>query len=270
MRGRRFSRSWVCENPAVARSGTEFSQSPLHALFAFALILVRDLLSTRAKITRKRHEKEVAMRIGIIGMGNVGSALGRHWTKVGHDVTFGVRDPGNVQKQAAAEDMNTSLGSVHDAAQCEVILLAVHWSAIPDALKAAGDLNGKVLLDCTNPVNSDFTGLTMGHDTSAGEVIAKMEPRARVVKIFNTNGAKNMADTNYGPHRVTMFYAGNDAAANKIAAGLAADIGFEPIELGPLKSARLLEPLAMTWIILARHRGFGRDFAIDIVRRPSG
>ena len=209
------------------------------------------------------------MRIGIIGMGNVGSALGRQWTKVGHDVTFGVRDPGNAQKQAVANDMNASLGSVHDAARGEAILLAVRWAAVPDALKAAGDLNGKVLLDCTNPVNADFTGLTMGHDTSAGEVIAKLEPRARVVKIFNTNGAKNMADTDYGPHRVSMFYAGNDAAANQLAAGLAADIGFEPIELGSLKYARLLEPLAMTWIILARQRGFGRDFAIDVVRRPS-
>jgi hypothetical protein len=207
------------------------------------------------------------MRIGIIGMGTVGGALGRQWTKVGHDVTFGVRDPGNARKQAAADDMKASLGSVHDAAGCEVILLAVHWNEVPDALKAAGDLNGKVLLDCTNPVNADFTCLTMGHDTSAGEVIARMEPLARVVKIFNTNGAKNMADTSYGPHRVTMFYAGNDAAANQLAAGLAADIGFEPIELGPLKYARLLEPLAMTWIILAHHRGFGRDFAIDVVRR---
>lgn len=164
--------------------------------------------------------------------------------------------------------MHASLGSVQDAARSEAILLAVHWCDVPDALKAAGDLNGKVLLDCTNPVNAGFTELTMGHDTSAGEVIAKMEPQVRVVKIFNTNGAKNMADASYGAHRVTMFYAGNDAAANHVAAGLASDIGFEPIELGPLKCARLLEPLAMTWIILARHRGFGRDFAIDVLRRP--
>jgi predicted dinucleotide-binding enzyme len=208
------------------------------------------------------------MRIGIIGMGNVGSALGSRWSNAGHDVCFGVRDPANADKHSAARDMKASIGSVHEAAQAEVILLAVRWNSVPDALKSAGDLTGKVILDCTNPVNSDLTDLTMGHDTSAGEVIAMMEPQARVVKIFNTNGAKNMADSDYGAHKVTMFYAGNDAAANTLAAGLAADIGFEPIELGPLKFARLLEPLAMTWIILARHRGFGRDFAIDLVRRP--
>lgn len=207
------------------------------------------------------------MRLGIIGMGNVGSALGGQWARAGHDVCFGARDPDDREKQARAKELRARIGSVSDAAQAEVILLAVRWNAVPDALKAAGNLNGKILLDCTNPVNADLTDLTMGHDTSAGEVLAMMEPHARVVKIFNTNGAKNMADTNYGPHKVTMFYAGNDASANKVAAQLAADIGFEPIELGPLKYARLLEPLAMTWIILARQRGFGRDFAIDVVRR---
>lgn len=210
------------------------------------------------------------MRIGIIGMGNVGSALGSRWASVGHDVMFGVRDPINSEKRTAAQQMRASLGSVNDAAQAQVILLAVRWNSVPDALKAAGDLTGKVILDCTNPVNADLTELTMGHDTSAGEVIAMMEPQARIVKIFNTNGAKNMADANYGQHKVSMFYAGNDPSANRLAARLAAEIGFEPIELGPLKFARLLEPLAMTWIILARHRGFGRDFAIDVVRRGEG
>ncbi|HEX3997953.1 MAG TPA: NADPH-dependent F420 reductase [Pirellulales bacterium] len=207
------------------------------------------------------------MRIGIIGMGSVGSALGGRWANFGHEVVFGVRDPANTHRQAAARDMRACLASVIDAAQAEVILLAVRWNEVPDALKAAGDLNGKVLLDCTNPVNADFTELTMGHDTSAGEVIAMMEPHARVVKIFNTNGSNNMAHADDGPHRVTMLYAGNDASANKLAAQLAADIGYEPIEMGPLKYARLLEPLAMTWIVLSRHRGLGRDFALDVVRR---
>ncbi len=207
------------------------------------------------------------MRIGIVGMGKVGSALGREWARAGHDVCFGVRDPHDREKQARAKDFSASIGSVSDAAKADVILLAVRWSAVPDALKAAGDLNAKIILDCTNPVNADLSDLTMGHDTSAGEVLAMMEPHARVVKIFNTNGAKNMANTNYGPHKISMFYAGNDAAANKVAAQLAADIGFEPIEVGPLKYARLLEPLALLWIVLARQRGFGPDFAINVVRR---
>jgi predicted dinucleotide-binding enzyme len=209
------------------------------------------------------------MRIAVIGLGNVGSALGRRWSEVGHDVTFCVRDPDDPQKRSAVERMKASIGPVRAAANSEVILLAVPWHAAPAALKAAGDLSDRVLLDCTNPVNSDFTALTIGHTTSSGEEVARLVPQARVVKIFNTNGSTNMADPNYGSHKVTMLYAGNDPAANRLAAELAAQIGFEPIELGPLQYARLLEPLAMTWIVLARHRGLGRDFALDVVHRPS-
>ena len=92
-------------------------------------------------------------------------------------------------------------------------------------------------------------------------------PGAKVVKVFNTNGVGNMADPDYGRLRATMLYAGDHDGANKVAAGLAEEIGMEPVYLGPLKEARLLEPLAMTWILLARHRGLGREFALNIVRR---
>ena len=97
-------------------------------------------------------------------------------------------------------------------------MLAVPWTAVPDALKAAGDLTGKVLLDCTNPVTPELTHLTIGHTTSAGEEVARMVPNARVVKVFNTNDAKNMADPDYGRHKVTMLYAGDDEGANRTAA----------------------------------------------------
>jgi predicted dinucleotide-binding enzyme len=208
------------------------------------------------------------MRIAVIGMGNVGSALGNRWAAAGQDVTFCVRDPGDARKRADAEKMKAKIGPVSDAATAEAVLLAVPWAGVPDALKAAGDLTGKVLLDCTNPVTPELTHLTIGHTTSAGEEVARMVPNARVVKVFNTNGAKNMADPDYGRHRVTMLYASDDEGANRAAADLAEQVGFEPVYLGPLKEARLLEPLAMAWIVLARHRGLGRDFALDVVRRP--
>ncbi len=91
-----------------------------------------------------------------------------------------------------------------------------------------------------------------------------MPPGVRVMKFFSTNGVKNMADPDYGGHKVTMLYAGHDARANRIAAGVAAEIGFVPIYLGPVRESRLLERLAMAWIVLARHRGLGRDFALDV------
>jgi 8-hydroxy-5-deazaflavin:NADPH oxidoreductase len=208
------------------------------------------------------------MRIGVIGMGNVGSVLGRRWADLGHIVTFGVRDPGNKQKQAEAKRLGASIGPVRSAALCDAILLAIPWNAVPDVLKAAGDLEGKVLLDCTNPVNHNLTDLVPVNGGSGGEMVAQLAPLARVVKIFNTNGAKNFEAPNYGDLRVTMFFAGDHEPANKIAAGLAAELGFEPVELGPLKYSRLLESLAMAWIVLARQQGLGRDFAIDIIRRP--
>ncbi len=207
------------------------------------------------------------MRIAVIGMGNVGSVLGRRWAEIGQAVTFCVRDPEKPEKREAAKKVGAAIGPVSDAGKAEAVLLAVPWRAVPETLRAAGELAGRVVLDCTNPVNAEFTDLTPPPLGSAGLEIARLVPRAHVVKIFNTNGSTNMADPDYGGHKVSMFYAGDDAGANRIAAELAAQIGFEPIELGGLKYARLLEAMALSWIVLARHRGFGRDFAIDVVRR---
>ena len=123
------------------------------------------------------------MRIAVIGMGNVGGTLGRRWAEVGHEITFCVRNPDDPKKRAEAEKANASIDLVGDATKAEVVLLAVPWGAVPDALKATGDLPGKVLLDCTNPVTPELTHLTLGHTTSAGEEVARMVPGARVAAI---------------------------------------------------------------------------------------
>jgi predicted dinucleotide-binding enzyme len=99
------------------------------------------------------------MRIAVIGMGNVGSALGCRWAEVGHEVTFCVRDPDDPQKRARAEKAKAAIGPVGGAARTEAVLLAVPWGAVPDAPHAAGDLSGKVLLDCTNLVTPELTHL---------------------------------------------------------------------------------------------------------------
>src|SRR5262245_60524303 len=144
-------------------------------------------------------EPEAAMKIAVIGMGNVGGALGRRWAAGGHNVVFGVRDPDAAKHQSEAKTAGGRAAGVRDAvAGAEVVALTVPWGAVPDALKSAGDLSGKVLLDCTNPLTSDLSALQLGTTTSAGEEVAKQAPGAKVVKIFNTTGAGNMADTNYG------------------------------------------------------------------------
>jgi predicted dinucleotide-binding enzyme len=207
------------------------------------------------------------MHIAILGMGNVGKALGGGFVKAGHQVNFCVREPAEPKKRRKAEDLKATVGPMPSAADADVVVLAVPWGEVPDALRNAGPLTGKVLLDCTNPVMPELTDLTIGHTISAGEEVARLVPDAKVVKIFNTNGAANMANPDYGSHKVTMLYAGDDPKANEVAALLAGQIGFEPIYLGPLRESRLLEPLAMAWIVLARHRQLGCDFGLDVVRR---
>jgi len=205
------------------------------------------------------------MKIAIIGMGNVGSVLGRRWVEAGHEVVFGVRNA--AKHRAEAEKIKACVAGIKDAAAgAEVVVLAVPWPAVPDALKVAGNLAGKVVLDCTNPLKPDLSGLEMG-TTSGGEQVAQAAPGAKVVKIFNTTGAGNMANPNYGGTKVTMLHAGDDAGAKQIAARLAADLGFDPVDAGPLSSSRMLEPFALLWISLAYQQKMGMNFALNVVRR---
>ncbi|HYE74281.1 MAG TPA: NADPH-dependent F420 reductase [Blastocatellia bacterium] len=209
------------------------------------------------------------MRIGIIGVGNVGSALGTGWVRAGHEVMFGVRNPDDekVQRLLSLLGTKAQAAPVADAAKFgEVIVLATPWPAAKDAISQIGDLSGKILFDCTNPLKPSLDGLELGLDSSGGEQVAEWAKGAKVVKIFNTTGADNMAKPHYGETKLTMLYCGDDASAKETAAKLAADLGFDPVDVGPLKQSRLLEPLAMLWISLA-FGGLGRDFAFNLIRR---
>jgi hypothetical protein len=210
------------------------------------------------------------MKIAVIGSGNVGGVLGKGWARKGHDVTFGVRntsDPKIKQLLAAAEG-KAHAGSVKDAAAgAEVIAISVPWDAAQDAVKNAGNLRGKIVLDCTNPLKPDLSGLTHGYDTSGAEQIAKWAAGARVVKIFNTTGFGNMTNPVYPEGASMMVYCGNDTAAKICAAQLATDLGFAAYDLGPLTEARLLEPLALIWIKLAVQKKMGLNFVFRLVRR---
>jgi predicted dinucleotide-binding enzyme len=202
------------------------------------------------------------MEISIIGAGNVGSALAAGWTKRGHHVVLGVRDPKKQNTPAGAR-----IASVREAAQTsDVIVLAVPWGAVPDAVNSAGDLTGKIILDATNPLLLDLSGLDTLPGTSGGEKVAELA-HVPVVKIFNTTGAPNMLNADYNGERPTMFYCGDDANAKNIAAGLASDLGFDPVDAGPLSQARLLEPLALLWITLALKQGLGYNIAFKLMRR---
>jgi 8-hydroxy-5-deazaflavin:NADPH oxidoreductase len=210
------------------------------------------------------------MKIGIIGSGNVGGALGGRWARLGHEVIFGTRNPQGVEMQqlSAKTSGKTSAATLADTArQGEVLLLSTPWPATQEVIAGLGELSGKILIDATNPLLPDLSGLTVGTTTSAGEQVAEWARGAKVVKAFNTVGANIMANPSFEGHRPVMFYCGDDAEAKHVVAKLIAELVFEAVDAGPLHQARLLEPFALLWISLAYAQGMGRDFAFELLRR---
>ena len=210
------------------------------------------------------------MDIAILGTGGVGSVLGTRWAKAGHSVVFGSRLPESEKVlellQRCGGDAKACLAA--DAvAGAEVMLLAVPWPAAQATLAALGDLRGRVVIDCTNPLTADFAGIELGHTTSAAEQIAAWSPGSRVVKAFNTASTKVMLNPQFGDHQAAMFYCGDDPAAKATVKQLIADLGFDPVDAGPLASARYLEPLAMLYIHLAFKQGWGSNCAFKILKR---
>lgn len=214
------------------------------------------------------------MQIAVLGAGGVGGTLGGRWAKAGNDVAFGVRDPGGAKVRALVQGMgpNVKAMSVAEAAgRSAIVVLTVPWESARDAILAAGNLEGKIVVDVTNPVimtpEGLQQGLVIGHTTSAAEQIAQWAVGAHVVKAFNTTGWQNMADPAYGARGLTMLLCGDQAESKQTVTLLAAQLGFEPVDVGPLRSARYLEALAMLWIDMAVFRGFGTNFGFQLVKR---
>jgi predicted dinucleotide-binding enzyme len=210
------------------------------------------------------------MKIGIIGSGNVGGALGGRWAKLGHEVIFGTRNPqgSEVQQLAAKASGKTSVAALADAArEGDVVLLSTPWPATQQIMAGLGNLSGKVLIDATNPLLPDLSGLTHGTTTSGGEQVASWARGARVVKAFNTVGANIMANPTFDGHKPLLFYCGDDAEAKQVVKKLIDELVFESVDAGPLTQARLLEPFALLWISMALVQGLGQDFAFELLRR---
>jgi 8-hydroxy-5-deazaflavin:NADPH oxidoreductase len=209
------------------------------------------------------------MKIAIIGTGNVGGTLGSRWAQNGHQVVFGTRSPAGekVQKLLESAGENASAGNVDAAVTgADVVVIAVPWRVAQTTIESAGDLKGKIVVDCTNPVAPGLQ-LALGTTTSGGEQVAEWAKGARVVKAFNTTGWENMADPVYDGERTLMLICGDDTNAKATVTELTESLGFEVVDLGPLETARLLEPFALVWIRLAVAQGLGRNFAFRLVKR---
>ncbi len=209
------------------------------------------------------------MNIAVIGTGNIGSGLGMLWAKKGHKVVFGSRNPAKGKELAQKLGNGCSGAGVAEAAKsAEVILLSVPYSAARDSLKSCGSIEGKVLIDCTNPLSSDMS-LALGFTTSGAEEIAKAARGAKVVKALNTIFAQihHSGNADFNGQRPSVFYCGDDLAAKEKVSALISDAGYEPVDAGPLRNARLIEPFGNLMMQLAFGQGMGANIAPKLLRR---
>jgi len=190
------------------------------------------------------------MRIGILGSGLMGGKLGTLFVRAGHEVVFSYSRSERKLKRLAREAGEGARAGTPALAsrESDVLLLAVHWSRLDDVLKQAGNLSGKVVVTCSLPMNASDTGLVVAHTSSGAEVLAKKIPRARVVAAFGTVPSEVLFDVFESKRRAkrpSLLYCGEDPRAKKIAGRLIRDVGFEPLDAGPLRMARYTEPFTL-------------------------
>lgn len=191
-------------------------------------------------------------KIGIIGNGNVGSALARGLERGGYEVRAVGADPKGVSDTGA---------------WAEIVILAIPYGAVDDAVRELGaGVEGKTIVDVTNALTEDMQ-LASGCTTSGAERLQQIAPGARIVKAFNTQFAGHMDSGHLGAERLTTFVAGDDQSAKQQVMDMATAIGFDAVDAGPLQNARLLEPLGFFNIQLGYVIGLGTDIGLKLARK---
>lgn len=194
------------------------------------------------------------MKVGIIGSGDVGQRLGGGFLELGHSVKIGSRTPEKLKEWVEKNGKRASAGTFAEAAGFgDALVLATLWTGTADAISMAGEGNfaGKIVIDVTNPL--DFSSmppkLMISGTDSAGETVQRMLPNSKIVKAFNTLGNPSMVHPDFPGGRPTMFICGNDEGAKKFVYDTAFAFGHEPVDIGDIEGSRLLESLAMLWIV---------------------
>jgi NADPH-dependent F420 reductase len=208
-----------------------------------------------------------AMKIAIIGAGNVGGNLGARLSKSGFAVCFGLKDGKDAAALLVRCGKDATTGTVEEAArQGDVVFLALPANVVVDVVKSLGSLlDGKIIVDCNNPLTwKDGPVWAPPAEGSLTQAIAKVAPRSKVLKAFNQFGAEHHGDPNLTGAPATVFIAGDDGAAKKSLEDIATKAGFHPIDAGPLRNAGVLENVAILWIHLAMVGGKGRGFTIEL------
>jgi predicted dinucleotide-binding enzyme len=206
------------------------------------------------------------MKIAIIGTGNVGTALGINWNKSNHEIIYGSRNPQD-EKHVELEKFAQVLTLSQAAMQGDVIVLATPWQGTEEAIHEMGStLNAKIVIDATNPLKSDFSGLLLYGDTSGGEQIAKWAPTSKVVKALNSAFAKVMEHPEINGVKSMMLIAGDDVPALNTVAGLVDDLGFQSQKMNGISNSRLLEMVGLTLITLGYKEGLGNEIGLSILK----
>jgi 8-hydroxy-5-deazaflavin:NADPH oxidoreductase len=215
------------------------------------------------------------MRIGILGSGLMGGKLGTLFARAGHEVVFSyARQHEKLERLAREAGGNARAGTPGEAArEADALLLAVHWSRMDDVLNQAGDLSGKVVLSCSLPMNDDDTALVVAHTSSGAEELAKRIPKARFVSAFNTVPSEvlfGVYEARDKASRPSLVYCGDDESGKAVAADLIRDVGFDPVDAGPLRIARYTEPFALLVAQLAYEGEEGPELAyrFERIRSP--
>lgn len=201
--------------------------------------------------------------IGVIGSGVVGQTLAAGFAGKGHDVVVGSRSPAKLNAWRDAAAPGARLAGVVEAAQADVVILAVAGSAAVEAVQAAGLLAGKVVIDTCNPIAgapvNGFIPYFTGPNDSLLERLQRAAPEARFVKAFNSVGNALMIDPcrtlGDAAGRPTMFICGNDAAAKFVVVQLLGEVGWDAEDVGGVEAARAIEPLCQLWCAPGLLRG---------------
>lgn len=207
------------------------------------------------------------LKIGIIGPGQVGTTLAKLWSQAGHRLFLGSREPEKAAVIASELGGDMQGGGIQWAAeQADVLLFSFPWYALVDIEREIGKCAGKIIIDCINPITSSGS-LALGHKRSAGEEIAQTFPLAKVVKAFNHIYLDHFSRPIFDGKPASAYFCSDHDQAKQIVIQLAQELGFEPVDIGPIKHARYLEPLALLWIQMAFHMGEGTDFTFKLLKR---
>ena len=211
------------------------------------------------------------MRIGILGSGLMGGKLGTLFSRAGHEVVFSYARSRKKLEQLARDAGGVArAGTPCEAArEADALLLGVHWSRVNDVLRQAGDLSGKLIVSCSLPMNEEDTELVVGRTASGAEKLARKVPRARVVSAFGTVPSEvlfSVFEARNRAVRPSLVYCGDEVQAKNVAAALIRDVGFDPIDAGPLRVARYTEPFALLIARLAYEGEGGPELAYRFER----